>query len=730
MLKDFSPRIYQQTILGTTIEKNTLVVLPTGLGKTYIFLMLAAQRLKQYPDSKILFLGPTKPLISQYYSNFVNHFEIQESDMAIFTGLVKPSKREELWKSSKIIFSTPQGLENDIISNRINLKDVSLIGFDEAHRATGDYAYVWVASQYTKIAKNPRILALTASPGSDVEKITEVVKNLHIEDVEIRTDDDPDVAPYIQEVKIKWIYVELPEHFRSIQKYLKDCYNSKISRIKELVTVTNSIESKRDILNLQRELLSLIKEARDFDAMKAISLLAEAMKIQHATELLESQGITPLVEFMENIVSSARTTKTKAVKNLAQDLNFKSALVLARNLQELNQNHPKFPELKKIMSKLSVDKDAKIIIFSQYRDSITVLVEFLNKIPTVNAKMFVGQAKKKGTGLSQKQQMELIEDFKANKFNVLVMSSVDEEGLDIPAVDAVIFYEPIPSAIRTIQRRGRTGRQKKGEVIVLVAKNTRDEGYRWSAFHKENRMKSILKSMKTKFSMQPKLEKKLTEFILPKGGIIVHVDYREKGSGIIKKLIDLGININLQKLDVGDYLLSDDLCVEYKTVPDFIDSLIDKRLFSQLKNMQKYKKQLIILEGTEDLYTQRKIHPNAIRGMLATISVDYGIPILATKNSNDSALIMATIAKREQSDENKEFTLHSTKPLTLRDQQEYIVSSLPGVGPILSKPLLQKFGSVKNIVNASIDELQGVELIGKIKATKIKEIVESNYNHK
>lgn len=730
MLKDFSPRIYQQTILGTAIEKNTLVVLPTGLGKTYIFLMLAAQRLKQYPDSKILFLGPTKPLISQYYSNFVNHFEIKEEDMAIFTGLVKPSKREELWKSSKVIFSTPQGLENDIISNRINLREVSLIGFDEAHRATGDYSYVWVANQYTKIAKYPRILALTASPGSDIEKITEVVTNLHIEDVEIRTDDDPDVAPYIQDVKIRWIYVELPQHFRSIQKYLKDCYDSKISRIKELVTVNNSIESKRDILALQHELLAIIKHAKDFDAMKAISLVAEAFKVQHATELLESQGITPLLDYMDNIVSSAQTSKTKAVKNLAQDLNFKSALVLTRNLKELNQNHPKFPELKKIILKITEDKNAKIIIFSQYRDSITTLVEFLNKIPKVYAKMFVGQTKKKGTGLTQKQQMALIEQFKANEFNVLVMSSVGEEGLDIPAVDAVIFYEPIPSAIRTIQRRGRTGRQREGQVFVLVAKNTRDEGYRWSAFHKENRMNRILKDMKSKFSMQPRTEKKLTEFILPDGGIVVNVDYREKGSGIIKKLIEFGVNINLQKLDVGDYLLSDDLCVEYKTVPDFIDSLIDKRLFTQLKNMKKYKKQLIILEGTEDLYTQRKIHPNAIRGMLSTISVDYGIPILSTKNSNDSALLMATIAKREQSDENKEFTLHSAKPLTLRDQQEYIVSAMPGVGPILSKPLLQKFGSVKKIINATVDELQEVDLIGKIKANKIKEIVESDYNKK
>ena len=95
MLKDFKPRLYQETILASAIEKNTLVVLPTGLGKTHIFLMLAIHRLKHFPNDKILFLGPTRPLITQYRNLFLKHTEIDEDDMAIFTGLVKPVKREE-----------------------------------------------------------------------------------------------------------------------------------------------------------------------------------------------------------------------------------------------------------------------------------------------------------------------------------------------------------------------------------------------------------------------------------------------------------------------------------------------------------------------------------------------------------------------------------------------------------------------------------------------------------
>src|SRR3989338_5033937 len=178
MIKDFEPRLYQQTIFATAAEKNTLVVLPTGIGKTNVFLMLAAQRLKHYPNSKLLFIGPTRPLIEQYMNVFKEHFEISENDMAIFTGMVSPEKRSELSKKAKIIFSTPQGLENDIISKKINLEDVCLLGVDDAHRAVGNYAYVFVAKQFMKLSSFPRIIALTASPGSDMDKIQEVCKNL------------------------------------------------------------------------------------------------------------------------------------------------------------------------------------------------------------------------------------------------------------------------------------------------------------------------------------------------------------------------------------------------------------------------------------------------------------------------------------------------------------------------------------------------------------------------
>jgi ERCC4-related helicase len=199
MIRGFEPRLYQQTILDTAVKKNVLVVLPTGLGKTNIAVLLAANRLTNYPDSKILILAPTRPLCDQHVSSMRKNLAVEEEEVQLFTGMISPAKRAELWKKSRIIVSTPQGLENDIISEKISLKEVSLLVFDEAHRAVGDYSYAFIAKQYHRKAEHPRILGLTASPGSDQEKIKEVCKNLFIEEIEIRSYDDPDVQPYMGE---------------------------------------------------------------------------------------------------------------------------------------------------------------------------------------------------------------------------------------------------------------------------------------------------------------------------------------------------------------------------------------------------------------------------------------------------------------------------------------------------------------------------------------------------
>ena len=738
MIKDFKPRLYQETIFSTAVNHNTLVVLPTGMGKTGIALMMAAHRLTQYPKSKILVLAPTKPLVEQLMQVFRKGLDLPEEDIVMFTGYVKAEKRWEQFKKAKVIISTPQGLQNDIISNKIDLKDISLLVMDEAHRSVGDYAYVFIAKQYNKKAKYEKILALTASPGSDMEKIQEVMDNLYIEKIEVRSDTDPDVAPYIQEVDIRWINVELGEEFDSIRKFINDCFSSKLRELKNSGFVNanqTSNMTRTELLKLQGYLQAqLMHGNKDFEAMKAISKVAEAMKIQHALELIESQGIAATYSYLEKLNGQGRTSKVKAVQNLVRDLNFRSALIKSKSLFEEGVEHPKIAKLREIVSK-EIKDDFKLIIFNQYRDSAVKIVEEMNNIPGISAKLFVGQQKKNGSGMSQKEQIKILDEFRKGEFNILVSTAVGEEGLDIPQVDLVIFYEPVPSAIRTIQRRGRTGRTEKGKMAVLVAKGTRDEAYRWSAHHKENRMHRNLKSLKSSmqynglYNGNSKKQKTIEEFER-KYDVKIYADDREKGSGVIKELVDMEVQLELSRMEVADYVLSSRVGIEFKTTSDFVNSIIDGRLLSQIKELREYfARPLIIIQGTEDIYSVRNIHPNAINGMLATITVSYGIPILYTKNARETASLLGIIASREQEEVGKEFSPHREKrSATLKEQQEYIVSSFPGIGGILNKPLLEKFGSVKNIVNASVDELKEIEQIGKGKAEKLKEVFDGKYS--
>src|SRR3989344_314430 len=202
-------RLYQQTILSSSVEKNTLVVLPTGLGKTQIAVALAGLRL---PQGRILVLGPTKPLVLQHSKVFSEFFSPKE-ELSVVTGATTASDRKNALENAKIILATPQTVKHDILSGKLSLKDFSLIVFDEAHRAAGNYDYVFIAKEYMKIANVPRVLALTASPGSDAEAIEEVCANLFIEKTESRDREHPEVREYVKPMVTDFKFVELPDEF-------------------------------------------------------------------------------------------------------------------------------------------------------------------------------------------------------------------------------------------------------------------------------------------------------------------------------------------------------------------------------------------------------------------------------------------------------------------------------------------------------------------------------------
>lgn len=747
MLKDFVPRRYQEVIFSKAIERNTLVVLPTGLGKTAIALMISAHRIINFPKSKIVFLAPTKPLIEQHRDYFQKYLLLNNEVLSVFSGTISPEKRKELWKDSTFIFSTPQGFENDILSGKISFEDVSLIIFDEAHRAVGDYSYIFLAKKYMGQAKNPLILSLSASPGDSTEKINELCKNLFIENIEYRSLDDEDVKDYVEETKINWVEVDQNKEFTKLTNYLNEFFQNRIKLLNDLGLYKGTYKdlSKSQILKLQSELQVLISKGETSpELFKSISVVAEILKMMYANELAQTQTLNAFVDYMEELNSQSLTTKTKSVKNIVNDIMFKSALITARDLISKGLEHPKIAKLKHLITDIIKNEpSSKIIIFSQYRQTATELKKHIDEI--ITSEIFFGQAKKNNISFSQKKQKEILDSFRNGNFSCLIATSVAEEGLDIPKVDHVIFYEPVPSAIRSVQRRGRTGRHSKGFVSVLITKGTQDEIFRWVSFHKEKKMYSALNFFKNKNDSikalkENKLQKSLTEFskninnnneVNKKENetkLLILADYREKASPLLKELSNT-CQIELKNLDVGDYFLGGDVCVEFKNVRDFVDSIVDGRLLSQLKSLVKYEKPLIVIEGTEDLFSIRKVHPKAIHGMLATISISYRIPIIMTKNAKETADLFITIAKREQIGSSQNYSLHSEKPQSLKEQQEYVVGSFPGIGSTLAKPLLEKFGSIKGIVNANEKDFQEVSKIGPKKTKAFLDLCNLKYTN-
>ncbi len=729
-------RLYQELIVTKIIEKgNSLVVAPTALGKTIVAVMLAAHKLKENKENKILFLAPTKPLAVQHEKSFKKFLEVDDDQIVSITGTTKPSEREKIYDSATIINATPQTIENDLLNGRLNLKKFALVIFDEAHRAIGDYAYVFVNLQLQKHNRNALVVALTASPGSNEEKIQDVCRNLSIKNIEIKNNEDEDVKPYVNEIEIDWVRVELPTEFQKIKLLLETFQRVQLKFLKSIhiaKTENKNYYNRIRLLEMQAMLRKRLSSGNANPILfSAISKSAAMLKGAHAIELLDTQGIGALNNYWEKVLEEGARGKSKAAKNIIANEDVKQAIRETRDLFEKNIQHPKYAELKKIiLEQFKAKPKSKIIVFNHYRDSIKEVVNFLKDEKKIKATRFIGQATK-GTekGMSQKIQQQVLDELREGKHNVLVASSVAEEGLDIPSVELVVFFEPVPSEIRTIQRRGRTGRFGKGKTIILMAKGTRDEAFYWTAKNKEKKMKTTLNRIKgTPLPEQSTLlnfsENEAEE------RIIVFVDSREQASNVTKKLFDRDAKVIMKQLTVGDYVLSKDVCVERKSVEDFLASMIDGRLFNQLVDLREnYSKPLVILEGNiDELFTLRNMHRNAIIGALTSIALDYQIPIINTKNVDETAEYLYLIAKREQFGKDRDIRLRiGRKGLSVSEQQRYIVEGFPLVGPLLARNLLKEFGSVKGIIDADEKDLQNVENLGKVKAKKIKKILEAKF---
>ena len=838
-------RLYQMRLASAARESHTLVCLPTGLGKTTVSLLVTADRLDDI-GGKALFLAPTKPLVQQHAEFYREALEIPDEEIVVFTGEIRPEDRAERWEDARIVVATPQVVENDLVGSRISLSTVTHLTFDECHRASGDYAYVYIAERYHEDAENPLVTGMSASPGGDKEAILEVCQNLGLSEVEVMTEDDADVDEYTHDTSVEWERIELPEEILQIRDALNEVIKDRLQKLKSLgVTNTTQPDVSQKQLNRMRGKLQELMNADKSEGYKGMSTHAEVMKLRRAVELVETQSVESVRRYFERQRNAARSSgASKASQRLVAEPKVREAMRLA---ESFDGTHPKFSRARILLAQtLGIEEGERVIVFTESRDTAEALTEFLSA--SFDVRRFVGQGDKESSeGMTQKEQQETLDAFRNGEFEVLVSTSVAEEGLDVPEVDLVLFFEPVPTAIRSIQRKGRTGRQAEGRVVVLLAEDTRDEAYFWISRRREKEMESELRELKgfagdieseltapqqdleaydsegdggstgeetdtgrsndaqaddgqaddtgsggqstgdtgagTGSVVQSNGQAGLTDFgptdeeieraqddesgdesseadddvdeessradgdaedgdAAADSGVVatadgddeeteIVVDQRELDAAIAKDLSKRdGVRTRLETLAVGDYVLSDRVAVERKSVADFLDTLLggDRSLFEQIGDLARaYARPVLIIEG-EGLYEERNVHPGAIRGALASLAVDFDVSVLQTRDEDDTAELLLTIAEREQTERERTVSVHGEKSAkTLAEQQEYVVSSIADIGPVTAQSLLKEFGTVEAVMTARKDDLTEVSGIGEVTAERIREVIGSDY---
>ncbi|KAK8088933.1 dead box helicase [Apiospora hydei] len=491
-------RDYQYTIVNAGLFNNTLVALPTGLGKTFIAATIMLNFFRWTKTAKIVFVAPTKPLVSQQIDACFNIAGIPRPTTTLLTGEVSPALRAEEWATKRVFFMTPQTLINDLSSGFADPKSIGLLVVDEAHRATGNYAYVKVIEFIRRFSKSFRVLALTATPGSTVEAIQDVIDNLGISQVEIRTEESLDIRPYVHS-RIEDVVVLDPSEEMGL---IKELFSKALKPLVDKLSSQN-IFWGRDPMSMTT--YGLMKARQDWgrsagrhvnEGLKHMinAVFQILQKLAHPIKLLNFHGIRPfyehLVQFRDEVEGrGSKGGKTNRQVTDSPDFQKMMSTVGAWVKKDEFVSHPKLTHLSETVLNHFLDagegreggssSNTRIIVFSEYRDSAEEIVRVLNRHqPMIRAAVFVGQADtKKSEGMKQSEQIERIQKFKEGAFNVLVATSIGEEGLDIGQVDLIICYDASSSPIKMLQRMGRTGRKRAGKVVLLLMRGKEEEKY-------------------------------------------------------------------------------------------------------------------------------------------------------------------------------------------------------------------------------------------------------------
>jgi len=735
-------RAYQLSALDHCLSASTLLVLPTGMGKTPIEVMALAERLKQ-PGGRGIMLAPTNALVNQHLSDMRALLNLPEQqEIVALTGSIPPKKRRDIWEAATIVIATPQVVRNDVQNGLTHLSDVALLIIDEAHRANGNHAMAQVGDLFAEQHPDGLVLAATASPGHIEAEINEVCERLRIENIHVRPPGDALLAPYATGLEVNDVVVEVPDELRLLANPLQLWLSRIVERLRRLGFYTRQGHvTAGGLQEAQRRISASISKGESF-GYRAAKENGIAMRLNHLISSILCQGVAATRETLSRIGQGGQDEK-KSAREFAADPRI---VQLKDTLAEMNEIHSKVTMVRRMVRRqLKESPDSRIIVFANFRDTVDEISRVLSNVENAVPQRFVGQASRDGSsGMSQKMQLESLDAFRSGEANVLVATSVGEEGLDVPNADLVIFYEPVGSEIRTIQRRGRTGRQRAGTVHVLIAKDTRDEGARASAKHREQRMFRSIQQVRRKRGgtamryegenldsfglsdgqdaasflkaeserLAPELNDSVAPAIVrdaeptpqvqapapetlarkmrPTGqigldsypaqtqssrlivepplmsienlsinfdeiqypesdGVIVSIDHREGKSALAARLRQEGLTVEVINLPVGDIRISDRILIERKTSRDFVDSLLDGRLLDQATRLVgAAPRAMLILEGS-DLFQHRAVSGQAIMGALATLTLDYGLPVVTSSDTAETARFVAVSARREAS---------------------------------------------------------------------------------
>ena len=834
-------RAYQIRSLRSALTSSSLMVMPTGFGKTAVEWMAMAEFLLK-DEGKILLIAPTTGLVEQQERMAKEMIKLDNDEISRYTGEIAPKNRPEIWRSSKIIMATSQVIRNDAQSGSIDLSEVALLIVDEAHHATGNHAYAQVGDLYLNAKSDAIILAATASPGSNERNILEVASRLGIERLDVSRREEPLLKPYGVELHNEPIRIELPDELLTLIFPLQHHQNEEVERLQRMgfLAPTKHLTSKI-IEDAHRSASAAIqrRDARGYDAARRIS---DLRRMHLLIDLLKTQGLKSALSYLSRAEEDGRSGE-RGTNRFVSLKPIHDLRIAARDLSEL---HPKTSKVKEMsIAQLNHNPESKILIFTEYRDTVENLLGVLGSIENLNVDKFIGQSSRgKRKGMNQRQQLEQLRKFREGEINVLVATSVGEEGLDVPSADLVILYEPVPSAIRAIQRRGRTARQSDGTVKTLITKNTRDEFVHSAAKIREERMYTLLDSIQKRGRLprrpaatndvlvnfkvktdsgnsidshefleieidrlltnipivndssikqkEVSINEKDEQIILKPSDIrprnqtgldsffdksqtidkntedaILHREKEEKLSGAAQKVIEelveeihktiildhressstlaaylrsMGFEIEFQHLDCGDIKISEQVIIERKTSRDLLNSLIDGRLMKQCHKLVNIcSNPLLLIELGE---VGSSVHPNAVLGAMAHITLDIGIPVMMTKNTLESAHFISIATKREDltgiiektssepfdekeidskveaarkeinsliNDDSHKSPLIEKWKLDFERLNIDLISSLIEVDQDIASILLDSFGTVVNIFTATKSELIKIE---------------------